>query len=226
MVETEQTNEKQTQSWSQKQVYVMSVICLVVGLTFGYFLRGSDSKNAKVAVVSTEPSAPAMPPAAGTPQQQQMPSLDDMKRMADKQAEPLLAKLKNDPKNAKLLVQIGNAYKSAHQFGQAANYFGQALELDPKNITLRDEVGAALYYSGDVDRAMATFEEGLKYAPNEASMLFDLGVMKLEKKGDPQGAIALWQRLLKGNPDLSPEKKQQIEKMIAEAKTRKRPEVN
>lgn len=226
MVETEQSSEKQTQSWSQKQVYVMGVICLVVGLTFGYFLRGSDSKIVKAPVVASQASAPDMPPAANGAQPQKMPSLDDMKRMADKKAEPLLAQLKNDPKNSKLLVQIGNTYKSAHQFGQAADYFGQALALDPKNVTLRDEVGAALYYSGDVDRAMATFEEGLKYSPNEASMLFDLGVMKLEKKGDPKGAIEMWQRLLRGNPDLAPEKKQQIEKMIAQAKSRKRPEVN
>jgi cytochrome c-type biogenesis protein CcmH/NrfG len=226
MVETEQTSEKQSQSWTQKQVYVMSVICLVVGLAFGYFLRGSDRRNAKAPASAVQASAPNMPPSPGGAPQQQMPSLDDMKRMADKKAEPLLSQLKNDPRNPKLLVQVGNTYKSAHQFDQAANYFGQALAQDPKNVALRDEVGAALYYSGDVDRAMATFEEGLKYSPNDASMLFDLGVMKLEKKSDPKGAIELWQRLLKGNPNLAPEKKQQIEKMIAGAKAHKRPEVN
>jgi cytochrome c-type biogenesis protein CcmH/NrfG len=226
MVETEQLHEKQTQSWTQKQVYVMGVICLVVGLAFGYFLRGSGSANAKAPVPLAQSPTPEMPVSAAPAKAEQMPSLDDMKRMADKKAEPLLAQLKNDPKNPKLLVQIGNTYKSAHQFGPAADYFGQALALDPKNVTLRDEVGAALYYSGNVDRAMATFEEGLKYSPNEASLLFDLGVMKLEKKGDPKGAIEVWQRLLKGNPDLSAEKRQQIQKMIADAKTHQRPEVN
>ncbi len=204
---------KQTQSWAQKQVYIMSVVCIMVGLVFGYLLRGSESKTAKApfAAVQTQP-------AAGDAQQQ-MPSLDDMKRMADKKAEPLLAQLKTDPKNPQLLVKIGNTYKSAHQFQQAALYFGQALELSPKDSALRDEVGAALYYSGDTDRAMATFEEGLKYAPNDPSTLFDLGVMKMEKKGDAKGAIELWQRLLKTNPNLPADKRGQIQKMIADAKT-------
>ncbi len=213
----ENTTDKQGQSWTQKQVYVMSAICLVLGLAFGYLLRGSGAASAKTA--GTVPVAASEAPAQPGPAQQPMPSLDDMKRMADKKAEPLLAQLKNDPKNPEILVKIGNTYKSAHQFDQAANYFGQALQLNPKDVALRDEVGAAQYYSGDFDHAIATFEEGLKYAPNDASTLYDLGVMKLQKKNDAKGAVALWQHLLKSNPQLPVEKRQQIEKMIADAKS-------
>ena len=56
------------------------------------------------------------------------PTLDQMKQMADKQAEPLLAKLKDDPKNADLLAQLGAIYFSAHQFKQATDYWGKSLE--------------------------------------------------------------------------------------------------
>jgi cytochrome c-type biogenesis protein CcmH/NrfG len=215
---------KVTQSWTARQAYSLSAICIVVGLVFGYFLRGTAG--------TTNPSAAVQPAMTGAPesgsmaQKQKMPSLDDMKRMADKKAEPLLAQLKNDPKNPKVLVQIGNVYKSAHQFDAAANYFSQALALTPKDIAIRDEVGAAKYYAGDVDGAIAIFEEGLKYSPNDVSSLFDLGVMKLEKKGDAKGAVELWQKLLKTNPNLAADKRDQVEKMIAQAKLGKRQPVN
>lgn len=228
MAESETAAEKQTQSWTQKQVYIMSTICVVVGLAFGYLLRGSESASAHTpvpVVAAAQPDATATAQHGGD-QQAPMPSLDDMKRMADKKAEPLLAQLKNDPKNPKLLLEIGNTYKSAHQFDQAAKYYGQALEQNPKEIALRDEVGAAQYYSGDVDGAIATFEGSLKYSPNDASTLFDLGVLKLEKKNDAKGAVELWQHLLKTNPDLSADKKQQIQKMIADAKTKPLPALN
>lgn len=223
---SEQASEKQTQSWSQKQVYIMSAICVIVGLAFGYFLRGSQTTQAatpSAVAAAAAPNAGLPPQAMPAGAAQQMPSLDDMKRMADKKAEPLLAQLKSDPKNPKLLVQIGSTYKSAHQFAEAANYFGQALALNPKDVALRDEVGGALYYAGDTDKAIATFEEGLKYNPTDPSTLFDLGVMKLEKKGDAKGAVEMWQRLLKTNPNLPDDKKQQIQQMIAQAKTGKKP---
>ena len=63
-----------------------------------------------------------------------VPTMEDMKRMADKKAEPLLAKLKTDPNNAMLLNQVGIVYRSAHQFKEAAEYFEKSLQYDPKNI--------------------------------------------------------------------------------------------
>lgn len=57
--------------------------------------------------------------------------------MADKQAEPLLAKLKSDPKNPALLNQLGTVYKATHQFQQAASYYQKAIEADPKNVAAR-----------------------------------------------------------------------------------------
>jgi tetratricopeptide (TPR) repeat protein len=216
MVETEQQVTRETQSWTQKQVYMMSAICLALGLVFGYFLRGSATPKTPAPVAAVQETSAGMPPQTGQ-SRAQMPSLDDMKRMADKKAEPLLAQLKSDPKNLQLLVKIGATYKSAHQFNEAANYYGQALALNPKDVGLRDEVGAAQFYAGDVDPAIATFEAGLQYAPDDASLLFDLGVLKMQKKGDAKGAVELWQRLLKTNPNLPADKKQQIEKLIAQA---------
>lgn len=220
MSEVNQQATTPKQSWTQKQVYTMSAICVVLGLVFGYFLRGTEGASAHSVpgqtVAQHEQGMPA--PTGGG---QQMPSLDDMKRMADKAAEPLLAQLKADPKNPQLLIKVGGMYKSAHQFKQAAEYFNKALQLQPKDVALRDEVGADQYYAGDVDAAIATFKEGLKNTQNDPSMLLDLGLIKVRKKDDSKGAVELWQRLLDKNPNLEPEKRAQVEKLIATAKSGK-----
>ena len=97
-----------------------------------------------------------------------MPTLDDMKRMADKQAEPLLAKLKTDPKNVDLLNKTALTYKAAHQFKEAISYFQKALDVDPKNVAIRTDMASCMYYTGDVDGALAQLDKSLTYDPKHA----------------------------------------------------------
>ena len=88
-----------------------------------------------------------------------MPSLEDMKKMADKKAEPLLAKLKTDPKNVELLNKIALTYKAAHQFQDAITYFQKALDVDPKNVAIRTDMASCMYYTGDVDGALGAAKQ-------------------------------------------------------------------
>ena len=222
-------NQQANSSWTAKQVYLMSAICVVVGLAFGYFLRGSASVAAKTpapAAVTQAAPPETMPPAGAMEQGQPMPSLEDMKRMADKQSASLLEQLNKDPRNTQLLIKIATNYKSAHQFTEAAIYFGKALEQDPKNVALRDEVAAAQYYSDNADAAISTLEAGLKFQPNDPSTLFNIGIMKYQKKNDAKGAVEMWQRLLKSNPALPEAKRAQVEKLISQASRGTRPPEN
>ncbi len=55
--------------------------------------------------------------------------------------------------------------------------------------------------------------------PKDANALFDLGMIKLQGKSDGKGAIAAWQRLLKTNPQLSPDRKATVMKLMADVMT-------
>src|SRR5579863_2020430 len=89
--------------WQAKQVYAMAAVCLLLGLAIGYLFRGSQSSAPPL------PDASSKQPAAVTgPMGGHMPSLDQMKQMADKKAAPLLEKLKSDPNNSDLLIQVEN----------------------------------------------------------------------------------------------------------------------
>lgn len=194
-------------NWQAWQVYVMAAVCLVVGVLVGYLVRGS-------APVATAPTAQQAAQAGAVAQK--MPSLDDMKRMADKQAEPLLAKLKTDPNNAELLNQVGTIYRLTHQFDTAASYYQKSLEANPKNVGPRTDLASCMYYQGDVDGAIAQLEKSLTYDPKHAGTLLNLGLIRWKGKNDAAGAIAAWQKLLKYHPDF--ENKTGVEKLIAEAK--------
>jgi len=187
----------------------MATVCLLLGLAIGYLLRGSESPAAKVRP-AVQPS-----PADSSAHRSQMPSLEQMKEMADRKVEPLLAKLKSDPKNKDLLIEIASFYKSAHQFKDAAGYLDRALQIDPKNVAIRTEMASCLYFDGNVDGALSALQESLRQNPKDANALFNLGLIRWKGKNDAVGAIAAWKELLKTNPNL--EKKPIVERMIAEA---------
>ncbi|MGO9519919.1 MAG: tetratricopeptide repeat protein [Candidatus Korobacteraceae bacterium] len=205
--------DRTASTWTATQTYVMATVCLLIGALVGYLIRGSaDPAGQPAPAAGMQQSASTPPPGMG---QQRMPTLDDLKRMADKQAEPLAAKLKTDPKNVELLYKTGLTYKAAHQFKEAMAYFQKALEVEPGNVPIRTEMASCMYYTGDVDGALAELNKALSYDPKHAGTLMNIGIIKWKGKNDVPGAIAAWQTLLKLNPDFP--QKATIEHLITQA---------
>lgn len=220
-------------AWQTKGVYAMAAVCLLLGLAIGYLFRGSQSPATPIqsaAEIESSAQAPSATPAqtsaavrssaaagaAPSAMAGKMPTLDDMKKMADMKAQPLLTKLKTDPNNADLLIQVGGIYERTHRFKDAAGYYNKALQVTPKNVGVRTEMASCLYYSGDVDGAIGQLQQSLHYDPKNANSLFNLGMMKLQGKQDSQGALAAWRKLLKANPEMDAKHKATVEKLIAE----------
>jgi cytochrome c-type biogenesis protein CcmH/NrfG len=206
--------------WDPKQVYALAVVCLLIGLAVGYLFRGSRSPAAPVAATQSvvAPGAPAGMGVQNPMGANQPVTLDQLKQMADKRAEPLLAKLKDDPKNADLLVQLGNTYYATHQFKEAADYYKRSLEVKPKDVVIRTQMASCLYYSGDVDGALQQLAQATNDDPKDANSLFNLGMIRWRDKKDANGALAAWAQLLKTNPQLEPAKKAQVERLMAQVR--------
>jgi cytochrome c-type biogenesis protein CcmH/NrfG len=207
-------------NWTPTATYVMAAVCLLIGVLVGYVVRGSAptaSPQAAATEAAAPAGAPAMPAGMGSgTAPHAAPSLDDMKRMADKKAEPLLAKLKTDPNNAETLNDLGILYRATHQFKEAEGYYEKSLQIDPKNVKVRTDLASCLYYTGDVDGALAQLNKSLTYDPKHAGTLMNIGIIEWKGKNDVNAAVAAWQKLLKLNPDFP--KKDLVEQMIAEAK--------
>jgi cytochrome c-type biogenesis protein CcmH/NrfG len=84
---------------------------------------------------------------------------------------------------------------------------------------MRTKLASSLYRSGDVDAAIAQLNQALRYDPRDANSLFNLGTIRLQGKGDGRGALAAWQQLLKSNPELSPDRKAAVQKLMADVMT-------
>jgi Tfp pilus assembly protein PilF len=209
-------------SWQPRQLLVMCAVCLVLGFLAGYFLRGSASAPASPLSALAQPTGPSSHATSEDtgPTTQQMPkeapTLDDLKRMADKKAAPVLEKLKSDPKNPHLWNQVGLIYKSAHQFKEAAGYFEKSLQYDSKNLGVRADYASCLYYTGDVDGALAQLNQSLTYDPKHAGTLMNIGIIKWRGKNDVDGAVAAWETLLQYHPDFP--QKDLVQQMLTQAK--------
>jgi cytochrome c-type biogenesis protein CcmH/NrfG len=203
--------ENQTQDtakWTSTQAYVLSVICLLVGVAVGYLARGSASTQPHVGQVQAGAPAP-MGAAAQTPTPEQM------RQMAESQVAPLLAQLKGDPNNADLLYKIGNAYYDAGQFPDAVKYYEQCLKVNPKATDVRTDMATAYHFMGQSDRALQEYNEVLKIDGKHANALFNTGMVKWQDKQDMSGAIAAWKHLLEINPQYP--QRDKVQQLIAQA---------
>ena len=197
--------------WTSIQAYILSVICLLVGVAVGYLVRGSAPVPDHPAAQSRMGAAGSVAPANPASQ----PSADQLRQMADTQAQPLLKQLESDPKNTTLLYQVGNLYYDAQQYPEAVKYYEQSLKVDPNATDVRTDMATAYHLMGQPDRAIQEYDAVLKIDGKHANALFNEGMVKWQDKMDLKGAVASWKRLLEAHPDYA--QRDKVESLIAQA---------
>jgi hypothetical protein len=203
------------QGWTTLQAYTLAVVCLLLGGAIGYLLRGSEPGTVVPAQAAAQTPGgnlgPAQIPGFGA-----VPGSGTSPEMVDKAAQPMLEVLKKNPKDSDTLAKLGNLYYDSQLYAKAIDYYGQALKITPSNPDIRTDMGTAMFYLGDSDKALAEFEKSLSYRPNHANTLFNAGIVKWQGKKDVKGAVADWEQLLKTNPGY-PER-QKVEDLLNRAK--------
>lgn len=212
MSELPQTFPQVASGWKTSHVYILAVICFALGLPTGYLLHGGSPLAAPASSPAASASQPAEPHAG---MNSGNVSPEQLRHMADKTAESVLAELKTKPNDPALLAKAGDVYYDAQQFSEAVKYYQSSLQADPKNPNVRSDMATAYYYLGDADRALAELNTSLQYRPNHPQTLLNIGLIKWQAKMDIQGAVAAWQKLLDTNPNF--EQADQVKQMIAQA---------
>lgn len=198
-------NNKQGTSWTGVQAYTLAVVCLLLGVAGGWFIRGSQTTAAPAATAQSGVAADAN--AQPTPEQ--------MRKMADTQAAPLLEQAKSNPNDPELLSKIANIYYDVQDYPTSISYYQRVLKVQPANADVRTDLATAYWYTGNPDSAIQEFHKALNYQPNKANTLFNLGVVQWQGKMDIKSAVATWQKLLATNPNY--ENKDRVKQLIAEA---------
>ena len=172
----------------KKEYALLSIaIAFVAGIVVGV-----------IAAVYYEDKAPLIPPAVKQPTSSAAPAAPPAD--LQKQIDALQSILRDDPKNLKVLIQLGNLYFDAEQFNQAIENYSKALEIDPKNADVRTDMGIMYRKKGEYDRAIAEFKKAAAVNPKHVNSRYNLGIVLLHDKGDIKGAIKAWEDFLRVEP--------------------------
>ncbi len=167
-------------------ISIAFVAGIVVGVvTAVYYEEKTPQEHEHTAMPQQPPGA--MPPAAT--------AADIQKQIA-----PLLSILKDDPKNLKALIELGNAYFDSAQFDKAVETYAKALAINPKNADVRTDMGIMYRRKGNFDRAIEEFKKAAEDDPKHVNSRYNLGIVYLHDKGDLQAAVKAWEDYLKVEP--------------------------
>ena len=185
-------------------------IGFIAGILFGAlggYILGAQSLAPRPAAVPT--AAPAATTAAVTPS---APIVDEQALQAYRNI------LASDPRNLRANVELGNKLYDAGRYGEAVPYYRQALAINPRDINVSTDLGTALWYAGDADAALAQFDKSLAIDAKHPHTLFNIGIVRLNGKSDPRGAIRSWETLLASNPSYADAPK--VEELISDARSK------
>jgi cytochrome c-type biogenesis protein CcmH/NrfG len=206
---TEETNSTKG-TWTSAQAYMISALCLLLGVAVGYLARGSASPQSAPVTAVSAPAGSGAPTGA-----MPAPTAEQLKQMADTQAAPMLAHLKTTPNDPDLLYKIGNLYYDAQQYPESVKYYEQCLKINPNATDVRTDMATAYHFMGQTDRALAEYDAVLKVDSKHANALFNTGMVKWQDKQDLSGAIAAWKKLLDTNPNYPD--RERVQGLIAQA---------
>lgn len=172
-----------------------SVVYAIAGTLFGFIIGwivGTQQAPGHVAagVPNTAASQASAPAQAGAMPPASQPMLDEaqvtaMRNVADR-----------DPKNVESRVQLGNMYFDAERYQDAIRWYQEALALKPNDPDVSTDLAICFYYTSQVDKSIAQFEQSLTMSPSHVKTYLNMGVVKNFGKQDIAGARAAWQKVL------------------------------
>ena len=162
---------------------------LCFGIAAGYFVFRAvwppESPAEEVASGGTSTAS-----TIGLDSESQFPPLDES------QVRKLEADAEASPDDPQLAARIGELYMDAGQFAEAVPWLEKAVGLGPRDVHVRNHLALSYLNQGNLDGAVASFEQTLAIDPNHPPSLLGLGRIKLYLQQDIGGGLAMWQKLM------------------------------
>jgi cytochrome c-type biogenesis protein CcmH/NrfG len=182
-----------------KNTMIMIVAALVVGLMVG--ILGPRMFGGKPAQVVQNTGTPAPP--APAPGAKSMVQINAIKN-----------RLKNNPNDVALLIQLGNSYFDANMPVESIEAYEKALALAPGNPNVMTDLGVMYRRNGQSDVALEKFQEAAAIDPNHPQSRMNIGVVLLYDFDDRTNARAAFEDFLRVVP--SGPQADQIRALIAQ----------
>jgi tetratricopeptide (TPR) repeat protein len=114
----------------------------------------------------------------------------------------LEAAVAKEPKNADLLVQLGNTAYDVEDWKKAVGAYESALKLRKADPNVLTDLGVAYRNLGNVDKALAMFTQASALDPNHWPAQFNLAIVYGIDKGDTRKALEILAKLKKEHPEI------------------------
>ena len=112
------------------------------------------------------------------------------------------AAVAKEPKNADLLVQLGNTAYDVEDWKKAVDAYERALKLRDADPNVLTDLGVAYRNLGNVDKALAMFTQASARDPNHWPAQFNLAIVYGIDKGDTKKALEILTKLKKEHPEI------------------------
>jgi tetratricopeptide (TPR) repeat protein len=121
-----------------------------------------------------------------------------------------------EPQNPEYPTQIGNLYYDAGEYGKAVDYYQRSLKIRPRDPNVETDLATCFHYLGQEDRALEVLDNVLRYNPGFTQAKFNKGIVLIEGKKDVKNGIAVWEDLLRSDPNYS--QREQLQQRIRQLK--------
>jgi len=169
---------------------LVALIALVIG-----FLGGVIFSSVKSAW-----NLPAVRPAPGQPGQQ---AEDHDHGPTPEQANMILTlerEVSQKPTNLEAWTQLGNIYFDTNKYDQSIRAYKKSLELNPKDPNVWTDLGVMYQRKGQAAEAIDAFEKAMALDPRHEVSRFNKGIVLLHDLNDREGALQMWEEVIKINP--------------------------
>ncbi|MGE5188827.1 MAG: tetratricopeptide repeat protein [Gemmatimonadota bacterium] len=109
--------------------------------------------------------------------------------------------LRKDPNNLQAIINIANLYFDTRQDLLAIENYKKALAIAPGNVDVRTDLAVCYRRTGKTDQAIEELKKAISLNPRHAQSRYNLGVILIHDKNDPEGGIRAWEGLLENVPD-------------------------
>lgn len=181
-----------------KESVALGVAGVLFGFLTGWIIGAQQGRPASAPAAVAGPAPASGPAAPGAPAGQapaEAPKLDQAR------IDELRKRAADNPRDAAVRAEIGNAYFDAERYPEAITWYEAALGLDGKNVDVSTDLGVSYYYANQADRALAQFERSLQMSPKHTKTMLNIGVVRAFGKQDLNGAATIWQQVVEIAPE-------------------------
>lgn len=186
-----------------KESVALGVAGVLFGFLTGWIIGAQQARPASAPPAASAPAAAAGPSGGGPPgggatagQAAAEPPRVDQARIDE-----LRKRAADNPRDAAVRAEIGNAYFDAERYPEAITWYEASLGLEAKNVDVSTDLGVSYYYANQADRALTQFERSLQLSPKHTKTMLNIGVVRAFGKQDLNGAATIWQQVVEIAPE-------------------------